>query len=187
MRYPIYCFEQQSLEKFLNAKQWILRNPELEKKLEDVKFSIVYHDKIISANLAGVRGTKTPVYFEFSQMEGNCNGLFLSMLHGTGTVENRINPDVDPELNTFVMRNVMSYLGCNVAMGSHYDNILPKFEPFGWRIHFTMPSSRGYKHPISYGSLTLDKDEIATPGFGTLSNLAKVKASQEKKLAVVPA
>ncbi len=175
-RYAPYCFSASNLSDFLTSRQWIVRNEEVEEKIEELfkttkaKFDVTYNVGTMEASVTLVTNATRAATFCFTQMDGNCNGMMVNRMYNPGVTK-----AVGVDITTFLIKNVASFLGDNVIHTSHYESIMNEAEKYGWNIHLKAPSNRGYPENILYGHIILKPEEMHTKGFTIGSGRAPKK------------
>lgn len=92
--------------------------------------------------------------FIFSQQEGNCGGLWINRIYG------------DPQIITYMIKNIMSLLGDNVAITSNWQKRMAILKKHGWQEFLSVPGNRdGGNNKINFAYITLNHDELSTHRF----------------------
>lgn len=191
-KYQPYCWGTDNVEAMLTKRNWILRDEGVEEKLKDAVFKVTQSFPVplppaLMAKTAPIKPSTSygqPTGYEYnvtstdkrgitvlssfclSQMDGNCNGMFVNRMNGS------------PDIDTFLIKNVASLLGDNVIFTSHYAPKIDEFQKHGWVKDIEAESNRGYSERIAYAHLYLKPEEMATKGFSMLRDIQVVKAAQ---------
>ena len=167
-RYGVYC-STPKMAKYFEKRNWIIRDKECEEYLSQ-QFEIT--DEISEERqrrftlYIGSKAEPQEVYlFNYAQMDGNCNALIVCRMMTLPP-----NLPIAPRMLMFLVKNVMSYLGDNVALVSDKEKKFATFEEYGLTPMLTANSIRGYSSHITYGFIHLKDSEMATRVFSILNN-----------------
>lgn len=155
----------------LNKGQWIIRDEKIEKEVSKYEISYSQSDQweftVCLKEKGEIGKYKMTEMFCFAQMDANCGALTANCLTP------RLVTDSTKEViirNTFILKNIASYLGDNYILTSHYSDFDSTFESAGWKTFDTVESNRGGYNKISYYGLSIPKEQMVTKGFTYMSN-----------------
>jgi hypothetical protein len=183
MRWSPYCLQPEEAAKVFNECQFpIYTEGPAERIRKLIKNGYQFY---IKPNQTGSgefnislknKDGQYAMYADFSQMEGNCNGMMTSRLQDASGGES-FRSAVSFELATFVIKNLASYLGDNVIHTSHYDVNIDAFKKEGWECHLVAPSIRGYSHAIAYFHMVIPRERMFTRAFSIGRNVSFISTT----------